>query len=72
MGLTSRAGLFPLNTRADIAGPMARTMEDAVKVFQVILGEDPRDATTAAAKGYSIPDYRKSLDRNGLKGAGFA
>jgi amidase len=38
MGLTSRAGLFPLNTRADIAGPMARTMEDAVKVFQVIVG----------------------------------
>jgi amidase len=69
MGLTSRAGLFPLNTRADIAGPMARTMEDAVKVFQVIVGEDPRDATTAVAKGYSIPDYGKSLDRNGLKGA---
>ena len=42
MGLTSRAGVFPLNLRADIAGPMARTVEDAVKVFQVIVGEDPR------------------------------
>jgi amidase len=69
MGLTSRAGLFPLNTRADIAGPMARTMEDAVKVFEVIVGEDPRDPATAAAKGHSIPDYGKSLVRNGLKGA---
>lgn len=69
MGLTSRAGVFPLNTRADIAGPIARTMEDAVKVFQVIVGEDPRDPATAAAKGHAIPDYSKSLDRNGLKGA---
>lgn len=69
MGFTSRAGVFPLNSRADIAGPMARTLEDAVKVFQVIVGEDPRDPATAAAKGHAIPDYSKSLDRNGLKGA---
>jgi Asp-tRNA(Asn)/Glu-tRNA(Gln) amidotransferase A subunit family amidase len=69
MGLTSRAGVFPLNMRADIAGPIARTVEDTVKVFQVIVGEDPRDPVTAAAKGHAIPDYTKSLDRNGLKGA---
>ena len=69
MGLTSRAGVFPLNLRADIAGPIARTMEDAVKVFQVIVGEDPRDPVTAAAKGRVIPDYSKALNRNGLKGA---
>jgi amidase len=69
MGLTSRAGVFPLNLRADIAGPMARTVEDAVQVFQVIVGEDPRDSATAAAKGHAIPDYIKSLDREGLKGA---
>jgi len=69
MGLTSRAGVFPLNSRADVAGPMARTMEDAVKVFQVIVGEDPRDPATEAAKEHSIPDYSKSLDRNGLHGA---
>jgi Asp-tRNA(Asn)/Glu-tRNA(Gln) amidotransferase A subunit family amidase len=69
MGLTSRAGVFPLNLRADIAGPIARTLEDAVKVFQVIAGEDPRDAVTAAAKQHPIPDYSRSLDRNGLKGA---
>ena len=69
MGLTSRAGVFPLNLRADIAGPMARTLEDAVKIFQVIVGEDPRDPVTATAKEHAIPDYSKSLDRNGLKGA---
>src|SRR5207249_11049041 len=43
MGLTSRAGVMPLSMLADIAGPMARTVEDAVKVFQVIAGEDPDD-----------------------------
>jgi len=69
MGLTSRAGVFPLNLRADIAGPIARTMEDAVRVFQVIVGEDPRDPATAAAKGQAIPEYSKSLDPTGLKGA---
>ena len=41
MGLTSRAGVMPLELLADIAGPMARTVEDAVEVFQVIVGEDP-------------------------------
>ena len=69
MGLTSRAGVFPLSMRADIAGPIARTMEDAVKVFQAIVGEDPRDPVTAAAKAHPIPDFSKSLDPAGLKGA---
>src|SRR6186997_1418381 len=48
MGLTSRAGVVPLNLLADIAGPIARTVEDAVAVFQVIAGEDPNDPVTLA------------------------
>jgi Asp-tRNA(Asn)/Glu-tRNA(Gln) amidotransferase A subunit family amidase len=69
MGLTSRAGVVPLSLLADIAGPMARTVEDAVAVFQVIAGEDPDDPATAASRGRAIPDYRQSLQRDGLKGA---
>ena len=69
MGLTSRAGVIPLSYLADIAGPMARTVEDAVRVFQVIVGEDPEDAVTARSHGRKIPDYRASLVQNGLKGA---
>ncbi|MDE3156491.1 MAG: amidase [Acidobacteriota bacterium] len=69
MGLTSRAGIVPLNLQADIAGPMARTVEDAVAVFQVIAGGDPDDPATKAAAGHPIPDYSKSLVRDGLKGA---
>jgi Asp-tRNA(Asn)/Glu-tRNA(Gln) amidotransferase A subunit family amidase len=69
MGLTSRAGVVPLSLLADIAGPMTRTVEDAVAVFQAIAGEDPDDPATAASRGRTIPDYRQSLQRDGLKGA---
>jgi Asp-tRNA(Asn)/Glu-tRNA(Gln) amidotransferase A subunit family amidase len=69
MGLTSRAGVVPLNLLADIAGPMTRTLADAVAVFQVIAGEDPDDPATAAARGRPIPSYAQSLQRDGLKGA---
>jgi amidase len=69
MGLTSRAGVIPLSYLADIAGPMARTVEDAVAVFQVIVGEDPDDPMTARSRGRTIPVYAKSLIKTGLKGA---
>ena len=68
MGLTSRAGVMPLSLLADIAGPIARTVEDAEKVFQVIVGEDPNDPITAAAPKHLPQNYAASLDRNGLRG----
>jgi amidase len=69
MGLTSRAGVMPLNLLADIAGPMARTVEDAVIVFQAIVGSDPADAVTVAAASHLPQNYAASLVRDGLKGA---
>ena len=69
MGLTSRAGVFPLNLLADIAGPMARTVEDAAAVFQVVVGSDPDDPVTAAAASHLPQNYSASLVRDGLKGA---
>ncbi len=69
MGLTSRAGVMPLNLLADIAGPMARTVADAVAVFQVIVGEDPDDAATAASRGRAPENYAASLAHDGLRGA---
>ena len=69
MGLTSRAGVVPLFLAADIAGPMARTVTDAVAVFQQVVGYDPLDSVTVASRDRATPDYSKSLRRDGLKGA---
>jgi Asp-tRNA(Asn)/Glu-tRNA(Gln) amidotransferase A subunit family amidase len=79
MGLTSRGGVVPLNLLADIAGPMTRTVEDAVAVFQAIVGPDPADPVTLADSPMSafrpanmpasIPRYRDALVRDALKGA---
>ena len=69
MGLTSRAGVMPLSYLADIAGPMARTVEDAVSVFQVIVGEDPGDPMTAGANAHLPQNYAAALARDGFKGA---
>jgi Asp-tRNA(Asn)/Glu-tRNA(Gln) amidotransferase A subunit family amidase len=69
MGLTSRGGVVPLSLLADIAGPMARTVADAVAVFEVIVGEDPDDPVTAASRGRVPASYRDFLKRDGLVGA---
>jgi Asp-tRNA(Asn)/Glu-tRNA(Gln) amidotransferase A subunit family amidase len=69
MGLTSRAGVVPLNLASDIAGPMARSVVDAVAVFQVVAGYDPDDPATEPSRGRTLPDYAKALQKNGLAGA---
>ena len=68
MGLTSRAGVIPLSYLADIAGPMTRTVEDAVAVFQVIVGEDPEDPMTARSHGRAIPELRDVARARRLEG----
>src|SRR5437773_7415594 len=51
MGLTSRDGIVPLFLDQDIGGPVARTVTDAVAIFDVIAGYDPADPGTAASPG---------------------
>ncbi|MES3034625.1 MAG: amidase family protein [Gemmatimonadota bacterium] len=69
MGLTSRAGVVPLANGNDIAGPMARTVADAVAVFQVVAGADTADAVTAPAATQRAADYTAFVVPGGLKGA---
>ena len=69
MGLTSRAGVVPLSNGADIAGPMARTVADAVAVFQVVAGSDPADPVTVDADARRAPDYTAFLRADALRGA---
>jgi len=70
MGLTSRAGIVPLDLDRDIGGPMARTVADAVAVFDVIAGPDPNDPATEASND-KLPahGYASSLSNDGLRGA---
>jgi Asp-tRNA(Asn)/Glu-tRNA(Gln) amidotransferase A subunit family amidase len=69
MGLTSRDGIIPLYLRNDIGGPMARTVEDAARVLEVIAGYDPADPITKMSEGKVPKSYTQFLKRDGLKGA---
>jgi Asp-tRNA(Asn)/Glu-tRNA(Gln) amidotransferase A subunit family amidase len=48
---------------------MARTVEDAAAVFQVVAGADPDDPATAPARGLAPVSYAASLSRDALRGA---
>lgn len=69
LGLTSRAGIVPLYLRNDVGGPMARTVEDATRLLEVIAGYDPADSLTAYGRGKALANYRRFLKKDGLKGA---
>ena len=68
MGLTSRDGIVPLNLSRDIGGPMARTVADAVAVFDVIAGTDPADPATEEGDARRAESYLEFLEVNGLLG----
>jgi amidase len=69
VGLVSRAGIIPIAHSQDTAGPMARTVRDAVILLNVLAGADPRDPATSASGARSQIDYTTYLDPNGLRGA---
>jgi len=69
LGLTSRAGVIPLAFDRDVAGPMARSVEDAARLFDVVAGYDPDDPYTEAGRERREPDYTAFLDPDGLRGA---
>lgn len=68
VGLWSRSGIIPISSTQDTAGPMARTLEDAVILLGALTGADPSDAITEESKGKALTDYTPFLDKNGLKG----
>lgn len=65
-GLVSRFGLVAYASSFDSIGPLAKTVEDAANVLDVIAGYDKNDSTSLNVK---LPEYAKSLtsDCKGLK-----
>lgn len=69
VGLVSRSGIVPISATQDTAGPMARTVRDAVVVLGLIAGVDTRDPATEGAGTLGLDDYTPFLDEAGLTGA---
>jgi aspartyl-tRNA(Asn)/glutamyl-tRNA(Gln) amidotransferase subunit A len=57
-GRVSRHGLLAYASSLDTVGPIARTVEDAAHVLQIIAGHDPCDPTSVTA---AVPNYAAAL-----------
>jgi len=66
IGLTSRDGVIPLAFDRDIAGPMTRTVEDGVRLFNIVADYDPSDPLAVPDKREA--DYMRFLNADGLDG----
>ncbi len=69
-GLISRKGAGTLVFFQDTIGPMTRTVTDAARVFDTLVGYDPQDSLSMHYLTARAPEtYMDSLDANGLAGA---
>jgi len=69
VGLVSRTGIIPISHTQDTAGPMARSVTDAVLLLGAIVGVDASDSATGRSRGRARADYREFLTPDGLRGA---
>ncbi|RCV87418.1 amidase [Vreelandella rituensis] len=68
-GLISRDGMSPLVVFQDTAGPMARTVKDAAKLLDSMVGYDPKDEyTTAALIAGHKGSYVEATENASLRG----
>ncbi len=68
VGLWSRSGIIPISHTQDTAGPMARTVADAVTLLGPLTGVDENDPRTGESEQHMQQDYSSFLDANGLQG----
>lgn len=69
VGLISRAGIIPISSSQDTAGPITRTVADAAALLGGMTGVDLDDARTTESDGRAETDYTKYLTAEGLNGA---
>lgn len=68
LGLVSRSGIVPLAHSQDTAGPMARTVTDAVLLLDSMVGADNQDPLSVKVNETTGGAYSDHLDVNGLAG----
>ena len=70
LGLVSRTGAYGCwPSKSGSLGPMARTVEDAARLLDVIVGYDPEDPSTAHGVGKLSTSFVEALDPEALRGA---
>lgn len=71
-GLTSIAGIAPLDWLRDNTGPIARNVTDAAIALGVMAGEDPLDfRTKGSAEKAEVGPYTRYLKKDALRGKRF-
>ena len=68
-GLTSRAGVMPLNTYNDAVGPIAKSVRELALVLDAVAGTDPADEATVGANSHITGPFGAGLDSTRLTGA---
>lgn len=68
VGAVSRTGIIPLSHTQDTAGPMARTVEDAVHVFATIIGADKSDPITQKSGKFNDVEWGTCLNLKAFEG----
>jgi amidase len=68
-GLTSRAGVMPLNPFNDAVGPMAKSVRELALVLDHVAGPDADDPATEEAGRHISGPFAAALDPAALKGA---
>src|SRR5687768_3089021 len=63
LGLVSRSGIIPIAHSQDTAGPMARTVRDAVLLLNGMIGVDPRDRVTAPSRSKGFTEIGRASCR---------
>lgn len=68
-GLSSIAGVVPLSVSQDVAGPLARSVEDLAIMLDATIGEDPDDPATVLPTTRKRPTFTSNLQPGSLAGA---
>ena len=68
VGLVSRRGIVPISHSQDTAGPMGRSVADAVVLLEAMMGPDDADPATKVAAEAVGWDLRSHLRADGLRG----